>query len=74
VLARYSKLGLPNYWAGINAQLSATMNADGSVQSVQLSYPASVERQYLAYGAMFDRSLRLPAAQLRGALLRAKAH
>jgi dipeptidyl-peptidase III len=74
VLARYRKLGLPNYWAGINAQLSATTNADGSVQSVQLSYPASVERQYLAYGAMFDRSLRLPAVQLRGAELRAKAH
>ena len=63
VVARYQKLGLPTYWAGINAQLSARFDKDGAIQSVQLSYPASAEEQYLSYGAMFDRSLRAaPAA------------
>jgi dipeptidyl-peptidase-3 len=57
VVARYQKLGLPTYWAGINAQLSARTGEDGAVASVQLSYPSSPEQQYLSYGAMFDRSL-----------------
>jgi dipeptidyl-peptidase-3 len=58
VVSRYQKLGLPTYWAGINAQLSARTGKDGAVESVQLSYPSSTEQQYLSYGAMFDRSLR----------------
>jgi dipeptidyl-peptidase-3 len=62
VVARYQKLGLPTYWAGINAQLSARLDKDGAIQSVQLSYPASAEEQYLSYGAMFDRSLRAAPA------------
>ncbi|MDB6042294.1 MAG: putative dipeptidyl-peptidase [Gammaproteobacteria bacterium] len=58
VVARFQKLGLPTYWAGINAQLSARTGKDGAVETVQLSYPSSTEQQYLSYGAMFDRSLR----------------
>ena len=57
VVARYQKLGLPTYWAGINARLSARIGKDGAVESVQLGYPTSTEQQYLGYGAMFDRSL-----------------
>lgn len=57
VVARYQKLGLPTYWAGINARLSPRFGKDGTVEAVQLSYPASAEEQYLSYGAMFDRSL-----------------
>ncbi len=63
VVARYQKLGLPTYWAGINAQLSAHIGKDGAVESVQLSYPNSPEQQYLSYGAMFDRSLRTAGAK-----------
>ena len=62
VVARYQKLGLPTYWAGINARLSARTGKDGAVESVQLGYPTSTEQQYLGYGAMFDRSLRAATA------------
>ena len=57
VVARYERLGLPTYWAGVNARLSATMAPDGSIRDVRVGYPASVEEQYLAYGAMYDASL-----------------
>lgn len=57
VVARYERLGLPTYWAGVNARLSATMAADGSIREVRVGYPASVEEQYLAYAAMYDASL-----------------
>ncbi len=60
VVARYQTLGLPTYWAGINAQLSTRIGSDGAVESVQLSYPTSTEQQYLGYGEMFDGSLRTP--------------
>jgi dipeptidyl-peptidase-3 len=62
VVARYEKLGLPTYWAGINARLTARIGKDGALESVQLDYPASTEQQYLSYGAMFDRSLRTATA------------
>jgi dipeptidyl-peptidase-3 len=57
VVARYQKLGLPTYWAGVNSLLSAQFGPDGEMKSVQLSYPRSVEQQYLAYASMYDRSL-----------------
>ena len=57
VVSRYAKLGLPTYWAGINAVLSAHFGLDGKVQAVHLRYPHSVEEQYLAYAAMYDPSL-----------------
>jgi dipeptidyl-peptidase-3 len=60
VVARYDKLGLPTYWAGINAQLSAHTGKDGTVESINVTYPAAPEQQYLRYGAMFDSSLRTP--------------
>jgi dipeptidyl-peptidase-3 len=57
VVARYQKLGLPTYWAGINSLLSAQFGPDGKIQTVHLSYPSSVEQQYLTYGSMYDHSL-----------------
>ena len=63
VVARYQKLGLPTYWAGINARLTARFDHDGAIQAVHLSYPASAEDQYLSYGAMYDRSLQAAAAR-----------
>jgi dipeptidyl-peptidase-3 len=57
VVARYQKLGLPTYWAGINSMLSAQFEPGGKIQAVHLSYPRSVEQQYLVYASMYDRSL-----------------
>jgi dipeptidyl-peptidase III len=65
VIARYQRLDLPTYWAGINARLTPKLAQDGNSVVVQLSYPRSVAEQYLAYASMYDRSLRaksLPAA------------
>src|SRR5713226_1320700 len=61
VVARYKKLDIPTYWAGINAELRAPLGTDGRIQNVELRYPADATQQYLAYGAMYDRSL-LPTA------------
>jgi dipeptidyl-peptidase-3 len=57
VVARFQKLGLPTYWAGINSLLSAQFGPDGKIQAVHFGYPSSVEQQYLEYGSMYDRSL-----------------
>ena len=60
IVARYKKLNVPTYWAGINAKLTARTTAEGDVQDVEMSYPTDAAEQYLAYGSMFDKSL-LPA-------------
>jgi len=57
VVARYQKLGLPTYWAGINSMLSAQFEPGGKIQAVHLSYPRTVEQQYLVYASMYNRSL-----------------
>ncbi len=57
VVARYQRLGLPTYWAGINARLTAKRGADGAIQAVELSYPRSVAEQFLSYASMYDSSL-----------------
>ena len=49
VVARYARLGLPTYWAGINPQLTAEFAQDGSVAKVTMSYPRDYVRQQLAY-------------------------
>jgi dipeptidyl-peptidase-3 len=60
VMARFNKLNVPAYWAGINSTLTAKFAAGGGIENVALSYPADVAQQFLAYGAMYDRSL-IPA-------------
>ena len=57
VLARYQKLNLPTYFAGINASLTAKFDKSGSVEAVEISYPEDAVAQYLHYGAMFDDGL-----------------
>lgn len=52
VVARFSTLGIPTYWAGINSIL--TLNKD----TVEISYPKTVEEQYLLYGSMYDSGLK----------------
>ena len=57
VIARYKSLDLPTYWAGVNAILTADLDAKGAVKTVQLSYPKDVRDQFLRYAAMYDSKL-----------------
>ena len=65
VVARYKKLNLPTYWAGINAKLFRRPWAGKNVPVITISYPRDAVRQYLEYGAMYDPSLQ--ALQTKGA-------
>jgi dipeptidyl-peptidase III len=57
VLARYQKLNLPTYFAGVNARLTATFSNRGEMDKVEISYPGDPVAQYLSYGAMYDPGL-----------------
>jgi hypothetical protein len=57
VLARYQKLNLPTYFAGINAHLTASFGKNGEVNRVEISYFDDPVAQYLSYGAMYDKGL-----------------
>jgi len=57
VLARYQKLNLPTYFAGMNAHLSASFGKNGEVEKVEINYLQDPVRQYLGYGAMYDKNL-----------------
>jgi dipeptidyl-peptidase-3 len=58
VVARYKKLNLPSYWAGVNAKLSLSpMPGKNIPATTTISYPRDAVRQYLEYAAMFDASL-----------------
>ena len=57
VLARYKKLNLPTYFAGMNAQLTASFAKNGEVEKVEIRYLDDPVAQYLDYGAMYDRGL-----------------
>jgi dipeptidyl-peptidase III len=60
IVARYKQLNIPTYWAGINSTLTAQKEAGGHISDVKISYPTNATEQYLAYSAMYDKSL-LPA-------------
>lgn len=53
VLARYQKLDLPTYWAGINSDLAAEFDKQGNIVKVEISYPRDYVKQQLAYSAMY---------------------
>jgi dipeptidyl-peptidase-3 len=57
VLARYQKLNLPTYFAGVNAHLVPSFGKDGEVEKVDIHYLQDPVRQYLDYGAMYDKGL-----------------
>ncbi len=57
VVARYKQLDLPTYWAGINVEVTATVDAKGVASNVRAAYPRDAVKQYLAYGRMFDSGL-----------------
>lgn len=62
VVGRYKKLDLPAYWAGINAELNATFDAQGKVTKVTMSYPRDYQHQQLFYASMYDPAL-MPRAK-----------
>jgi dipeptidyl-peptidase-3 len=53
VIARYDKLNIPTYWAGVNADLTAKLDAAGKVTAVTVSYPRDFVKQQLSYAAMY---------------------
>jgi dipeptidyl-peptidase-3 len=57
VLARYRKLNLPTYFAGVNARLTARIGKNGEVEKVEINYLQDPARQYVGYGAMYDKGL-----------------
>jgi dipeptidyl-peptidase III len=58
VLARYQKLNLPTYYAGVNAHLTASFGKNGEVEKVEIHYLDDPVAQYLDYGAMYDQGLK----------------
>lgn len=52
VVARYSKLDLPAFWAGINSDLTAGFGPHGEVTGVTISYPRDYVKQQLGYSAV----------------------
>ena len=57
VLARYQKLNLPTYFAGMNAHLTARFAKNGGVEKVEINYLQDPVLQYLGYAAMYDQNL-----------------
>jgi dipeptidyl-peptidase-3 len=55
VVERYGQLNLPTYWAGVNPELTADVDAPGNATKVTISYPRDAVHQYLRYGAMWAR-------------------
>ena len=53
VVARYQKLNIPTYWAGVNADLHASFDAQGKVTKVEIFYPRDYVKQQLGYSAMY---------------------
>jgi len=56
VVARYRKLNLPTYWAGINPELKATFGSGAALAKVDILYPRDVVHQYLRYAEEFSRA------------------
>ncbi|HVW83361.1 MAG TPA: hypothetical protein VHB50_01725 [Bryobacteraceae bacterium] len=53
VVARYQKLNLPTYFAGVNADLAARFDQRGNITKVEMSYPRDEVKQQLSYSAMY---------------------
>jgi dipeptidyl-peptidase III len=54
VMARYAKLNIPTYWAGINPDLTAAFDGAGKISKVGISYPRDFVKQQLGYSAMYS--------------------
>ena len=51
VIARYQKLNLPTYFAGIYPDLTAEKDANGELSKITLSYPRDIAKQQLAWAS-----------------------
>ena len=58
VVARYKKLHLPTYYAGVNPMLTQS-----SGDTIKMSYPNDPVKQYLYYGSMYDEGLKSSAIE-----------
>jgi dipeptidyl-peptidase III len=58
VVARYRKLDLPTYWAGINPDIKASFDAQGKVSKVEISYRRDFVKQQLGYSSMYAHEKR----------------
>jgi len=56
VVARYKKLNLPTYFAGVYPELTSTGSA--KAVRVQMNYHRDLVRQHLSYGSMYDEGLK----------------
>jgi len=56
VVARFKKLDLPTYFAGVNPMLTASESS--VTPKVEMSYPRDPVKQYLFYGSMYDEGLK----------------
>ena len=65
VVARYAKLNIPTYWAGVNPQLTAAFDGSGKVTRVTISYPRDYVQQQLGYSAMYAAADPRPKRQQR---------
>jgi dipeptidyl-peptidase-3 len=55
VVARYKKLNLPTYWAGINPDVTLIKDRSGKETGAQMSYPRDFMGQRLRYSAMYGK-------------------
>lgn len=60
IVARFARINLPRYWAGINPELTAVQNLRGGVTRVRVAFPRDAVRQYLRYARMYDAGLPVP--------------
>jgi dipeptidyl-peptidase-3 len=60
VIARYKKLDVPTYWAGVNAELTAKFDSQGKVSTVEMTYPRDYLHQQLYYSSMYEPRLLTP--------------
>ncbi len=63
VMERYNKLNLPSSWAGVYSVLTPQIAKDGQVEKVEISYVSDPIKQYLSYGAMYDKGLQRQATR-----------
>jgi dipeptidyl-peptidase-3 len=55
VVARYKKLNLPTYWAGVNPDITPTLDRSGKITGAQMSYSRNFMGQRLRYSAMYGK-------------------
>ena len=60
IVARYKKLNLPTYFAGINADLTAQFDAKGNASRVTIGYPRDVVKQQIGLQRNVRQEVKAP--------------